>query len=197
MEVVRLGSEDTTSPCRLQVTETGRSPLFILHITAAVSPWFTGAEPKENGTISGGSKHLKFYQIRGNSSGCVVWMNWSRKPIEARNANKKLNSIDQTAEMCTGWEIISTTPLAETALYSLCWDIFFAPANIIDIYIRRAFSWSWEKFTDVLFLIKACFLFPTMTGRDSNLRHNIVFVGCWVALLTGLTPILWYQIKYI
>ena len=56
MEVVMSGSEATTSPLRLQVMETGRSPLLMLHMMAAVSPWFIGAVPKENGTISGGSK---------------------------------------------------------------------------------------------------------------------------------------------
>ena len=55
MEVVKAGSEETTSPFRLQVIETGLSPLLILHIITEVSPSLTGASPNEKGTISGGS----------------------------------------------------------------------------------------------------------------------------------------------
>ena len=60
MVVVRAGSDETTSPFRLQVIETGLSPFLMLHIIMAVSPWLTAASPKENGTISGGSANKTF-----------------------------------------------------------------------------------------------------------------------------------------
>ena len=54
--VVRVGSEDTMSPFRLQVMERGLSPLVTAHISWAESPWFTGNSPNEKGVIVGGSR---------------------------------------------------------------------------------------------------------------------------------------------
>ena len=53
--VVIEGSDEITSPLRLQVIEIGLSPFRIKHAICADSPWFIASVPNEKGTISGGS----------------------------------------------------------------------------------------------------------------------------------------------
>ena len=54
--VVNDGSEEITSPFRLQVIFKGSSPLLTEQVTWAKSPSSTLVFPNENGTISGGSE---------------------------------------------------------------------------------------------------------------------------------------------
>ena len=56
MVVVIAGSDDITSPFRLQVMDMGKSPLLTAQVSCANSPSFTISTPKEKGTIIGGSK---------------------------------------------------------------------------------------------------------------------------------------------
>ena len=50
------GSEDITSPFRLQLIVIGSSPFITTQISCAKFPWSTVLTPKENGTICGGSE---------------------------------------------------------------------------------------------------------------------------------------------
>ena len=56
MFVVILGPEFNSFPCRLHVIVTGRSPWETTQMSCANAPESMTAEPKENGTILGGSK---------------------------------------------------------------------------------------------------------------------------------------------
>ena len=55
MVVVRVGSEETVSPFRLQVMDMGMSPLLMTQVSWAYFPWSMLSDPKVKGTISGGS----------------------------------------------------------------------------------------------------------------------------------------------
>ena len=59
--VVMLGPELSCFPCKLQVIVTGMSPWETTQINWANAPESITSEPKENGTILGGSK------IRGSN----------------------------------------------------------------------------------------------------------------------------------
>jgi hypothetical protein len=59
IEVVIEGSEDMTSPLRLQETVNGSSPRRTLQVTWTKSPSFDISLPKVNGTILGGSEITK------------------------------------------------------------------------------------------------------------------------------------------
>ena len=63
MVVVRVGSDDTMSPFKLQVIDKGLSPLVITHVSCAKSPWLTTSFPNENGMISGSSVNKIFQCI--------------------------------------------------------------------------------------------------------------------------------------
>ena len=56
MEVVMEGSEEMTSPFKLQETVMGSSPRFTLHVTWIKSPSFEASAPKVKGTMTGGSE---------------------------------------------------------------------------------------------------------------------------------------------
>lgn len=56
MEVVIDGSDEMTSPLRLQETVIGSSPLFTLQVTWTKSPSLETSVPKVKGTITGGSE---------------------------------------------------------------------------------------------------------------------------------------------
>ena len=58
MFVVILGPEFNSFPCRLHVIVTGRSPWETTQMSCANAPESMTAEPKENGTILGGSKKI-------------------------------------------------------------------------------------------------------------------------------------------
>ena len=60
--VVIVGSEDMISPFRLQVMDRGASPLDTRHVSWADFPSLTTLKPKENGTSSGGSAKVKYFQ---------------------------------------------------------------------------------------------------------------------------------------
>ena len=60
MVVVRVGSELIISPFRLQVMDSGLSPLDTTHVNWAKSPWLTISSPNEKGTIFGFAVNRKF-----------------------------------------------------------------------------------------------------------------------------------------
>ena len=51
--VVIVSSDETISPFRLQVIESGLSPLLTTQVSCANFPWSIVSRPKEKGTISG------------------------------------------------------------------------------------------------------------------------------------------------
>ena len=53
MVVVRVGSDDTMSPFRLQVIVRGLSPLVTTQVSCTNSPWLTPSLPTEKGTMTG------------------------------------------------------------------------------------------------------------------------------------------------
>ena len=55
MEVVIAGSDEMTSPLRLQVTTSGSSPRLTLQVTWIKSPSLEASLPNVNGTMTGGS----------------------------------------------------------------------------------------------------------------------------------------------
>ena len=59
MFVVILGPEFNSFPCRLHVIVTGRSPWETTQMSCANAPESMTADPKENGTILGGSKKIR------------------------------------------------------------------------------------------------------------------------------------------
>ena len=63
MVVVMTGSDDIMSPFRLQVMDIGMSPLVTEHVSWTNLPWLTESNPKENGTITGGSA-MKYFQCQ-------------------------------------------------------------------------------------------------------------------------------------
>ena len=63
MLVDKEGLELTTSPFRLQEIVIGSSPCDTTHISCANVPESTTGDPKENGTILGGSKMILGCQI--------------------------------------------------------------------------------------------------------------------------------------
>jgi len=56
MEVVMEGSDEMTSPLRLQETVSGSSPLLTLQVTWTKSPSLETSVPKVKGTMTGGSE---------------------------------------------------------------------------------------------------------------------------------------------
>ena len=63
MVVVITGSDDMVSPFKLQVKDSGLSPLATTQVSWVNSPWLTTSFPKENGMISGGSA-IKYFQCQ-------------------------------------------------------------------------------------------------------------------------------------
>jgi hypothetical protein len=64
IEVVIAGSDEMTSPFRLQDTVKGSSPLLTLQVTWIKSPSFETSLPKVNGTIIGGSESVVKYEFK-------------------------------------------------------------------------------------------------------------------------------------
>ena len=64
MVVVRVGSDDTISPFRLQVIVRGLSPLVTTQVSCTNSPWLTPSLPTEKGTMTGFSAN-KIFPVPG------------------------------------------------------------------------------------------------------------------------------------
>ena len=64
MVVVRVGSDDTMSPFRLQVIVRGLSPLVTTQVSCTNSPWLTPSLPTEKGTMTGFSAN-KIFPVPG------------------------------------------------------------------------------------------------------------------------------------